>query len=86
MKLLPAAGALLFAGLVATACAAGGGVATPPAATPSASASPDPVPTSTPATGQRPVVAAGVSSDGLTVRYQHRDGSTKTLRVEDFAR
>jgi hypothetical protein len=30
------------------------------------------------------VLSAG--SDGLTVRYQDRDGSVKTLRVEDFRR
>jgi len=49
-------------------------------------ASPEPTATPTPAPDPRPVVTGGLGSDGLTVRYQDRDGSIKTLRVEDFRR
>jgi hypothetical protein len=78
MKLLPTAGVLLLAGLTVTACTAGGGSGTAPVPTPS--------PTATPSRSLRPVAAGDLGSDGLTVRYQDRDGSIKTLRVEDFPR
>lgn len=83
MKLLRTAGALLLAGLAAAACTAGGEQAAGP--TPVPRVSPEPTATPTPAEG-RPVVTGGLGSDGLTVRYQDRDGSLKTLRVEDFRR
>ena len=88
MKLLRTAGALLLAALAATACTAGGEPAADPVATPtpSTSASPEASPAPAPAPDERPVVTGGLGSDGLTVRYQDRDGSVKTLRVEDFRR
>ncbi|SDR83229.1 hypothetical protein SAMN04488543_0578 [Friedmanniella luteola] len=88
MKLLRTAGALLLAALTVTACTAGGGSSAAPVPTPAprATASPDPAP-STPATPEpRPLATGGLGTDGLTVRYQDRDGSIKTLRVEDFPR
>ena len=89
MKLLRTAGALVLAGLAA-ACTAGGEPAAGPAPTPAPSTSssiePSTAPIPTPAPDGRPVVTGGLGSDGLTVRYQDRDGSTKTLRVEDFRR
>ena len=87
MELPRAAGALLLAGLVGlavTACTAVGEQATAP--TPAPSSAPTATPTAAPAPDGRPVVTGGLGSDGLTVRYQDRDGSTKTLRVEDFRR
>ena len=84
MELLRTAGALLLVGLAATACTAGGEPAAAPTPAPSASASPEP--STTPSPQGRPVVTGSAGSDGLTVRYQDRDGTTKTLRVEDFRR
>jgi hypothetical protein len=85
MKLLRTAGALLLAGVAATACPAGDERAPVPEPTPDASTSPE-APSATPPADRRPVVTGGLGTDGLTVRYQDRDGSTKTLRVEDFRR
>ena len=87
MKLLRTAGALLLAGLAA-ACTTGGEPAASPVPTPEPSASTEasPTPTSEPTPGERPVVVGEIGSNGLTVRYQDRDGSVKTLRVEDFRR
>jgi hypothetical protein len=87
VELLRTAGALLLAGLAATACTAGDEPSADPtpAPGPSTSASPAPMATPSPVDG-RPVVTGGAGPDGLTVRYQDRDGSTKTLRVEDFRR
>jgi ABC-type glycerol-3-phosphate transport system substrate-binding protein len=86
MKLLRTAGALLLAGLAATACTAGGEPAADPVPTPepTASTSTQASPSATP--DERPVVVGGIGSNGLTVRYQDRDGSVKTLHVEDFRR
>ena len=84
MKLLRTAGAVLLAGLAATACSAGGEPADAPVPAPTPSTSATPTPTAAP--GGRIVVTGSAGSDGLTVRYQDRDGSVKTLRVEDFRR
>jgi ABC-type glycerol-3-phosphate transport system substrate-binding protein len=86
MKLLRTAGVLLLAGLAATACSAGGEQADAPVPAPTPSASTSATPTPTPTSGGRVVVTGSAGSDGLTVRYQDRDGSVKTLRVEDFRR
>ncbi|CAA9293690.1 MAG: hypothetical protein AVDCRST_MAG48-761 [uncultured Friedmanniella sp.] len=84
MTLLRTAGALLLAGLAAAACTAGGEPSSAPEPTPSAS--PVPAPSTSPTPAERPVGTGGAGSDGLTVRYQGPDGSTRTLRVEDFPR
>nr|WP_294692194.1 hypothetical protein [uncultured Friedmanniella sp.] len=85
MKLLRTAGALLFAGLTTAACTAADAPARPtPAARPSASTPAAASPTPTPSA--RPLTVDRVVSDGLTVRYQGRDGRIETLRVEDFRR
>jgi hypothetical protein len=90
MKLFRTAGALLLAGLAATGCTSGGEPAAAPVPTPepSVSTSPEASPAASPTAkpDQRPVVVGRLGSDGLTVRYQDRDGSVKTLRVEDFRR
>ena len=88
MKLLRTVGALLVAGLAATGCTSGGEAAADPVPEPSTNASTEASPAASPSAkpDQRPVVVGGLGSDGLTVRYQDRDGSVKTLRVEDFRR
>ncbi|GAA1834650.1 hypothetical protein ACFFOM_09950 [Microlunatus capsulatus] len=91
MTLLRTAGALLLAGLAATACTAGGEPVSAPtpapaSSTPAADPSAPAGPSASPVPEARPVVRGGGGPDGLTVRYQDRNGSTKTLRVEDFPR
>jgi hypothetical protein len=84
MKLLRVAGALLAVGLAVTGCGDQAASTPAPAGTPASTTSGTPTasPTATPISPQ--AVRAG--SDGLTVRYTGDDGSTRTLRVEDFPR
>jgi len=90
MKLLRVAGVLLAVGAVAAGCGHRAASSPAPAAPPKA------VPASTIPTSSAPAggpegtpltrTSVGSGSDGLTVRYADRDGSIKTLRVEDFRR
>jgi hypothetical protein len=84
MKLLRVAGALLAVGLAVAGCGDKATSTPAPAGTPASTpgGAPTASPTATPISPQ----AVRVGSDGLTVRYTGEDGSTKTLRVEDFPR
>jgi hypothetical protein len=77
-------GALLAVGVMVAGCGDQAASSPAPARTPTAAA------TGTPATGRPPIPIApqalSAGSGGLTVRYIDGDGSTKTLRVEDFRR
>jgi hypothetical protein len=84
MRLLRVAAALLVVGLAVAGCG------DPPSSSPAPAATPTSTPTGTltPSAAATAVApqALRAGSDGLTVRYTDGDGSTKTLRVEDFPR
>jgi hypothetical protein len=77
----------LAAGAVVAGCGHGTTSAPAPTTTPAAPASGASSGGGSPAGPTAlPVQDVAAGSDGLTVRYADRDGSVKTLRVEDFRR